>query len=546
MALLRRALRPIVDLQDSETGTALLMFLYSFLAMTSYNILKPLTRSQFIRNLGADNLPWVLLAAGVLIGFIMQGYSKGVSLLPRKWVIPVTQAMMAGLLVAFWVAFQTGSDWVAVAFYFYGLILGVLLISQFWTLANEVYDPRQAKRIFGFVGGGASLGGIMGSYILTSLVGVLGPTNLLLVSAAILGLCALIVTSILGRERQLELAHVTATGEEAGVSGSEAIKLLANSKHLQIIALVIGFAAIGAAIIEQQLNMAAAQFATQGTDLEKILGSVQLWLSIIGFTIQIWLTSRIHRLLGIGFALLILPVSLGSTALIMLFNAAIWAPMLARISDTSLRYTVDKTTREILFLPLSSDTKAKAKPFIDVTMDRLSKGIGAALLLVLIKDWGFHLTWQQLSYASITMTALWIVAALAAKRRYLQAFRQSIERKDVVVGDVRIAGADLQTIETLVGELADPTSSGSSTRSTCSSRSRSAASSHRCCSVTSRRRSGPGRCARSAARRPRSRSAGCPASSACCRTPTSTSARPRSVPWRTSPRRARWNWCGRT
>ena len=48
------------------------------------------------------------------------------------------------------------------------LLLGVLLISQFWTLANLVYDPRQAKRLFGFIGGGAPLGGIAGSAILPS------------------------------------------------------------------------------------------------------------------------------------------------------------------------------------------------------------------------------------------------------------------------------------------------------------------------------------------------------------------------------------------
>jgi AAA family ATP:ADP antiporter len=205
-------LRPIVELQESEAATALLMFLYSFLAMTSYNILKPLTRSQFIKNLGADNLPWVLLAAGVLIGVIMQGYSKGVALLPRKWVIPITQTIMAGVLVAFWFAFQTKAEWVSVAFYFFGLILGVLLISQFWTLANEVYDPRQAKRIFGFVGGGSSLGGIMGSTILTSLVGVLGPVHLLLVSAAISS-SAPSSSRALGRERTAA-RNVVSTGEE--------------------------------------------------------------------------------------------------------------------------------------------------------------------------------------------------------------------------------------------------------------------------------------------------------------------------------------------
>ncbi len=70
---------------------------------------------------------------------------------------------MGVLLLVFWVLFQSRRAWVSVAFYLAGLILGVLLISQFWTLANLVYDPRQAKRLFGFIGGGAPLGGIAGS-----------------------------------------------------------------------------------------------------------------------------------------------------------------------------------------------------------------------------------------------------------------------------------------------------------------------------------------------------------------------------------------------
>ena len=67
----------------------------------------------------------------------------------------------------------------------------------------------------------------------------------------------------------------------------------------------------------------------------------------------------------------------------MLLNAALWAPALARVLDQSLRYTVDKTTREILFLPLPAELKLQAKPFVDVTVDRVGKGIGALLLLVL-------------------------------------------------------------------------------------------------------------------------------------------------------------------
>ena len=51
--------------------------------------------------------------------------------------------------------------------------------------------------------------------------------------------------------------------------------------------------------------------------------------------------------------------------------------------DTSLRYTVDKTTREILFVPLPTSLKYKAKPFADVAVDRFAKGVGAAVALII-------------------------------------------------------------------------------------------------------------------------------------------------------------------
>ena len=457
--MLARLLGPIVQLRHGESTTALLMFLYSFLAMTSYNIVKPITRSEFIASLGADNLPWVQFGAGVLIGFLMQGYTVLMKPVPQRWTIPVTQAGMAGLLLLFWFLFTTiGADWVAVAFYVLALILGILLISQFWTLANDVYDARQAKRIFGFIGGGASLGGATGAALTAFLVESIGARQMLLLSAAIMGLCFVIVTFIMKREKAAGTSDATQTGEEEGVSSGEAIQLLGSSRHLQVIALVIAFAAVGAAIIEQQLNMATAEAkgAANADAIAAFLAQVTVYLSLIGFVIQVGLTSRIHRVMGIGFALLVLPMSLGTTAVIMLFNGALWAPGLARVLDTSLRYTVDKTSREVLFLPLPSELKYRAKPFIDVTMDRLAKGMGALLILVLIKDWGLGWTWQQLSYASLTMVGLWVATAMLARREYLRTFRRSIEQQDVAPAELRATTLDPQSIETLVSELSHP------------------------------------------------------------------------------------------
>ncbi len=173
-------------------------------------------------------------------------------------------------------------------------------------------------------------------------------------------------------------------------------------------------------------------------------------------SIQVGLTSRIHRSLGLAFALLILPVSLGSTAIIILLNGALWAPRPRASSTRSLRYTIDKTTREVLFLPLPPDLKYRAKPFVDVTMDRFAKALGALLLLVLIKPWGLDLDWQRLSYASLAVTGLWIVVALRARREYLRTFRRSIEAGAIAPEAVRLNVADAATIETLVEELSSP------------------------------------------------------------------------------------------
>ncbi len=454
---LRRALAPLVELRRGELATVAMMFAYSFLAMTAYNVVKPITRSKFISSLGADNLPYVQLAAGVLIGVLMQGYSVLVSRLPRRAVAPLTLGGMSGLLVAFWFLFRRGGDWVSVGFYLLGLVLGILLISQFWTLANDIYDARQAKRVFGFIGGGASLGGMTGAGLTTLVVSRVGTENLLLVSAGILLACAFLVALVVRREAAAGRGSAAAA-EEEGVSGKEAIRLLRESRHLQIIALVIAFAAVGAGLIEQQLNMAAEAFkGRSATDnLTEFLAQVTLYLSAIGFFIQVALTSRVHRYLGVGFALLVLPMSLGATAVVMLLNAALWAPALARILDTSLRYTLDKTTREVLFLPLPTDLKYRAKPFVDVTVDRFAKGLAALLALVLIKPWGLSLTWQQVSWASLAVMGLWVVTAVRARREYLVTFRRSIERREVAASEARPEMADPATVEALIEELAHP------------------------------------------------------------------------------------------
>ena len=277
-------------------------------------------------------------------------------------------------------------------------------------------------------------------------------------SAVLIVGCIGIVTAVMTRSKGLALKDIASAGKEKGVGRNEAFRMLRESKHLQVIAVVIGLASMGASLIETQLSLAAEEFAGAGETerISALLATVQLYTSFVGFVIQVWLTSVIHRYLGIGVALLLLPISLGGTAVAMLLSGALWSSMLARTVDASLRYSVDKTSREILFMPLPSELKYKAKPFVDVTVDRISKSVVNVLILVLIKPWGLGLSWPNLSFASLTLLVLWIYMSVQARKGYLAAFRRSIERRDVQTTEMRLDVADLSTVETLVEELAHP------------------------------------------------------------------------------------------
>ena len=242
------ALSSLVEIRPGEGRITALMFAYAFSAMTAYNIVQPVTRSTFIIALGADNLPYVLLVTGFVIGVIMYVYTRLVAVLPRRSAVPSTQLALAAALVAFFVLLRTGGSAATVGFYVFGQIVGTLLLSQFWTLANELYDPRQARRLFGFIGGGVSLGGMAGSGLAALVAGRIGTAALLLVSAAALVGTAAVVIVIQRRPGSIDQAARTADGSPVPIAG-DAWTLVRQSASLRSIALLISLAAIAAMIV---------------------------------------------------------------------------------------------------------------------------------------------------------------------------------------------------------------------------------------------------------------------------------------------------------
>ncbi|HUF24270.1 MAG TPA: HEAT repeat domain-containing protein [Vicinamibacterales bacterium] len=446
--LFQRLLAQVVSFRPGEAITAWLMFGYAFLVMTAYNVIKPATRSKAIAALGADNLPYLLILSAVAVGALMFGYSRAMARVPRARVAPVTHLALAVLLVLFWALFVAGAPWAAVAFYVFGLLFGLLVISQFWTLANELYDARQARRLFGFIGGGASLGGLAGASITAWLVGWTGTNGLLLIGAGTLLVSAVVVSRI-----TVPPGASTSPVDEADTPQPGGWGLLRDSRHLRLIAIVIAVGAIAAVFVEQQLNMAAEEVAASEDGITRLLGQVTMVLSLAGFVVQIGLTSRLQQSFGLAGALLLLPGVLGLSSIAMLATGALWAPALARVLDTTLRYTVDRTTREVLFLPLAADLRHRAKPFLDVTIDRAARGLAGALLLVLVQPWGLGLHWRQIAWANLVIVIGWVCIARIAHREYLDTFRRSLRARVMEPAALRHEAVDDRSVALLTIEL---------------------------------------------------------------------------------------------
>src|SRR5688500_6442598 len=78
------------------------------------------------------------------------------------------------------------------------------------------------------------------------------------------------------------------------------------------------------------------------------------------------------------------------------------------------------------------------------------------MILICIKEWGLGLDWQQLSWLTAGLVAVWVLVAIAARREYTRSFRRSIEQQVVAPAELRFNNPDPQSVETLVGELAHP------------------------------------------------------------------------------------------
>lgn len=427
MAIFENLFRRLFDIREGEELRALLMFLYSFLVILSLMIVKPVCTALFLSEFGASQLPYVFILVALFAAASSSFYSRLLKQVQLHRLIRGTlKSVIYTLLVLRCLFFLDYlQSWAFYAFYIIVAIFAVMSASQFWILANMVFNAREAKRLFGFIGAGAITGGILGGYATNLLAPILGSENLIFLCAAFLSICIFLVKVIWKENIRHHVNTRFRQQREASKVSDHPFKLIINSRHLTILAGMVGIGVLTARLVEFQFSAIASQRITDEDQLTAFFGFWLSNLNLISLLVQLFFTRRVVGVFGVGTSLFFLPVAILIGALAVLVSPTLWSAILIKMNDGSLKNSINKAGLELLSLPIPTEIKNQAKTFIDVSVDSFASGVSGVVLAVFTAGLGVSV--RTISIIIVFVIIGWIYLANMVRKEYIQLFRMRIE-----------------------------------------------------------------------------------------------------------------------
>ena len=412
---MKRIFGSFLDVRRGEVTLTLLMFSYYYLLLVVYYFLKPARDSLFLTRLGPNQLLVVFVLIALMVVPVTTIYARWARSLKLTHLLVTTTAVLIASFLGLRLLIQLDHPWVYYVFYIWVSIYGILATSQFWLFSNEIFDPAQAKRLFPLINLGGIIGAATGGEVTSLIVRVFGvlTEDLLFFCVGFLAVCILLVNLIWAakqKDGEVGAAKIPIRGEERRETMSQLFATVRRSPQLMFIVGIIAMTMIAASFVDFQFKAVSANAYPAKEDLTSFLGQFYGRLSLISLLFQSLFAYRLLRVLGVGGVILFLPSSLLLASGVMVAAPGLWAGVLLRGADGSFRYSIDKTGRELLFLPVPPEIKKRTKVFIDVFVDRLFRGIAGALLLLFTLVLGFSV--RQISIAVICLIVIWIFFAL--------------------------------------------------------------------------------------------------------------------------------------
>jgi ATP:ADP antiporter, AAA family len=397
----------LVQVEPHELRPLLWSFAYFFSLLCGYYVLRPTREAMGIAG-GVEQLHWLftgtfvtMLAAVPLFGWVTSRF-------PRRRFLPYVYGFFIANLLVFYVLLARDGTHVyaARAFFVWTSVYNLFVVSVFWSFMADLYTNEQAKRLFGFVSAGGTAGALTGPVLAAALARPLGAASLLLVAAGFLGVAVLCIRQLIASadDRPGVAAQPSAAARPLGGGILQAIPLVLRSPYLLGIALfMLLFTTASTVLYFQQAQIVRDAFATAG-ERTSVFAAVDFAVNALTLTLQVFLTGRVVRALGIAWTLALVPVLLGAGFLALglapILPVIVAVQVLRRAGD----YAITRPAREMLYVVLRRDEKYKAKNFNDTVVYRGGDAVSAWAYAGLR---AMGLTLGAIAFVSVPVAALW-------------------------------------------------------------------------------------------------------------------------------------------
>src|SRR5262245_4563198 len=376
----------LFDLRPGDFRRGVLLAVYYFLIISTNTEGQVVRDALFLGHFKAVQLPYVDFAVAVIIGGILALYIRIGRLTSLANLLAGTLSFCFLNLVAFWwMAHFREHTWLYPLVYIWVGIFGVLAVTQVWTLANYVLTGREAKRLFGFIGSGGILGGVFGGFASNVVARSFGAESLLLAMAGAIAISSVLVFVIAAQNHDMvqSLTAARAIRNQRPSTLLDSIRIMRSSSYVLTIATLICVCSWTTYLAGWQFRAIVKLFLPDKDAMAIFFGSFYGTTAALAMIIQIFLTPRLMRHFGIRVALLMLPFSLIAGTVSVIVSGALWAATLLKSTDRVVRYSIDTAAVQLLYVPLSPETKMQTKSFLDTVVVRGGDGLGALTVLLL-------------------------------------------------------------------------------------------------------------------------------------------------------------------
>jgi ATP/ADP translocase len=398
-----------LDIRPDEVRKVVLSFFGAFLVISFLILGRSLREALYLTTFPVETLPYITAAVALLSVPTVAAFARLISRRSPQTVLKGVMVVLAiGIGVAGWAT--TRSPAAVVLFYLLVALGALLLTSGFWLVTAELFPVRGAKRLFGLIGAGGTLGAMVTGNTLAVVAGNVGLSTLVPGLIVILGLFFLVEMALPRLPGTAAPSGKDRTGGQASVW--RGLGDATRSRHLRTIALIVFVATVASTLIDYQFKeLAQANFAAStdpGVSLAGFFGAFYGWTGGVSLLVQVLLAGRLLASAGLGITLAILPLTLllGSAGLLLIPSLVL--ATLVRGADNSLRKSLHRAALEVLWVPIPDDIRRKTKTFIDSVVDAVGEGTGAAIVLLWVTIPGFPSRYLSIFVALLAVYFLYL------------------------------------------------------------------------------------------------------------------------------------------